>query len=184
MTLRKLTDLFSKPAGLILILFSSLANAQMPGGSGTPPPAKPTRTTKPAAPGKVGDSKVTVTDKWFFVTPANKKQQGRKKTILMVVHSDQDFGIDVKFKTSKKSVNLKIKLSVPKQAANFPCLTCKPGEFKIVDDKTVIVNQNIDATSGESYFFWGIGAEDPRGKYELTFWLDDKPVDAYKFEVK
>ena len=184
MTLQKLNGLFGQTVVLILILFSSLANAQMPGAASAPPPAKPAGIAKPGAPGKAGDSKVTVTDKWFFVTPASKKQQSRKKTILMVVHSDQDFGFDVKFKTSKKSVNLKIKLSVPKQAANFPCLTCKPGEFKIVDDNTVTVNQNIDGTSGESYFFWGIGAEDPRGKYELSFWLDDKPVDAYKFEVK
>ena len=163
---------------LALLLAPVLSKAEGDAGSA----AKTAAAARIASPVKA-DSKVSIVEKWFFVSPAADKQRTRKKTILMVVHDDQDFGFNVKFHTKKKMVNLKVKLTVPKQPENFPCLTCRADDIKVVGN-TVNVNQDVVTASGETYFFWGIGPDDPRGHYELSFSLDNKPGDTYKFEVK
>jgi len=116
-------------------------------------------------------------DHWFFVQPmlANNTPQNYKiKTKNLIVHTDETFGVAVHFASFKPNAKIQIKLIVPSKPENFPCKGCKPGEFVILPDgHTVIVNKIVDSSAGLGAFFWGIDAEDPRGKYQISLTLDD-----------
>ena len=135
---------------------------------------------------RVSSENQNVIDHWFFVVPSNNNQKGyRKKAKDLFVHTGEDFGVALKFLSKKAKAYMQIKLVVPNSPENFPCGTCKPGELTISPDRhTIIVNRDISSSQGESAFFWGIAASDPRGKYQMSLSFDGVLIETYDFEVK
>lgn len=126
-----------------------------------------------------------VYDSWFFIVPIDKQQAGNEvRTTRTEVYNDEDFGFGVKYKTDKKNIKVKITLKVPNNPKNFPCRTCAPGELKIIDKNTVIVEISQSTTKGEFAWYWGIGKEDPRGKYSIKVELDGRFTKSWDFVVK
>ncbi len=130
----------------------------------------------------------SVIEQWFFVVPAGNKQKGfEKKAQDLIVHSGEDFGIGVRFTSIKPNpkIKIQIKLVVPSSPENFPCRTCKPGELTISKDgHTIIINEEVAESLGQTAFYWGIAASDPRGKYQMSLSFDGVQIEAYDFEVK
>jgi hypothetical protein len=77
-----------------------------------------------------------------------------------------------------------VKLIVPEASRNFPCPKCKAGELRIIDDQTVTVTLTLSAGTNHTGWYWGIGPDDPAGKYEMAYYLNGKLIDSYKFQVE
>jgi hypothetical protein len=131
------------------------------------------------------DDDLIVIDQWFYIVPIKDGiRASRVRARSFVVHSDQSFGIYAKFQSKKPKVIREVRLTVPNSPENFPCSKCQPGELKISDDgKTVIVKSEIESSKGFAGFYWGIGSQDPRGKYRMELFIDGFRIAVYYFEV-
>ncbi len=102
-----------------------------------------------------------------------------------IVRVGQKFGFYIFFGSKKANLPLRIELIPAGSPQNFPCSSCKPGEWSVSKDgKSVVVSKEIDGKAGKFGFFWGIGEGDPKGTYLLKVQLDDSYENEFKFTVK
>ncbi len=119
--------------------------------------------------------------------PGTNKKAMKKKAQDFIVHSGEDFGIGVRFTSIKPNpkIKIQIKLVVPSSPENFPCRTCKPVELTISKDgHTIIINEEVAESLGQTAFYWGIDANDPRGKYQMSLSFDGVQIEIYDFKVQ
>ena len=134
-------------------------------------------------PAVISSPNINILDKQFFTAPI-KTEQKQRRINQFTVHQNEDFGFTVKFTPSVGTARMKVRLVVPSKPNNFPCPKCLPGELLITDDHTVEVNTKIDLAKGHTGFYWGIDANDPKGQYELSYYLEDSLIETYRFEVQ
>jgi uncharacterized protein YfaS (alpha-2-macroglobulin family) len=129
--------------------------------------------------------KVVIHEHWFFITKDIFDYESTNKPAdKRVVHSGDKFGIRVKFSSRKPMVKLKIILRVPHSPENSTCPTCKPGELKIADANTVIVDTYDSTENDLTGFYWGIEPDDPRGDYKMEISLEGQKAASYSFRVE
>lgn len=134
---------------------------------------------------KITDQTVVV-KKWFFIRKmTNNWDRMPKAAERFVVYTGEQFGIGISYARLKPNIKAHIELNVPEKPENFPCKKCKAGELTIsADRKTVIVDTTIGNLKGESGWYWGIAAEDPRGQYKIKMSIENQEIAEYTFEVK
>lgn len=121
-------------------------------------------------------------DKWFFISEKGQHLNACKNPLL-VAHTGEDFGYKFIFSATKPTVKINIELTVPHSPENFPFHDCKHGELHVVGN-TIKINTDINTRDGWYGFYWGIGAEDPRGRYQVSFALGGLKINSTTFHVE
>jgi hypothetical protein len=95
------------------------------------------------------------------------------------VEVGQQFGFQASFVPQKQKVKVRARLRVPKWPGNFGCDTCD--NVTVLDKNEVEIEYSVDGTKGSINYHWGLGTDDPLGKYEMEFYVNDQKVDSVKF---
>lgn len=133
---------------------------------------------------------LSVTDQYFFIQTVTNTHKAygspelwrasQEKSSRRVVHNSQVFGFRTFFQPVFKKLRLHVQLNVPSHPENFPV---HDGKLTI-KESTILVDDVADGAEGTVAFYWGIAGKDPRGRYRLSYSIDDSEVVSYDFVVE
>lgn len=121
-----------------------------------------------------------IEDHWFFVADGLKpKANLLRPTASPTLTPGHSFGFLVAFSPTSRRVPAQVVLRVPGSPENFGS---NVGKVSIAPDrKSLTVDYEIDGKHGIDAFYWGFDSADPSGEYEMSFSIDGRPVDTYRF---
>jgi len=96
----------------------------------------------------------------------------------------QLYGWIIMAETDKPLIRWREELTVP-----YPPKTWgdpeNEGYFKVsIDGKTSTTEREVDTSRGYIFNFWSIAKGDPKGRYVIKVYVEDKLVETFEFEVK
>ena len=129
------------------------------------------------------DSGLRATDYWFFLeekTADGSSKLPRKDDQSKLQIGDK-FGCYIKYETKRRSLEFRAELSGPASLAHFHP---KGQRVKFSDDEKRVFVENTINEDDESYgYFFTLDPGDPKGRYELKCYLEDKLIVIHPFEL-
>jgi hypothetical protein len=131
-------------------------------------------------------SDLSVTSYWFFSGKGKSTKDASvssaASTTSRTVTMGENFGVGLKFSSSREKVRVRIELHVPHSPERFPSHS---GQVSIGEDKkTVFVDYVVPGSKGKFAHYWGFGQGDPIGRYELKVYVEDVPIETYTFSTQ